>query len=206
VDGDQSAHPHPVAHQPLLIMTNPKVHVTPANVTITQPEPDPGLLDTIKPLYTKVYAEPPYHEGPDEIQDFVDRWNNHSRQPGFSIVLAHHEQDLIGFCFGFPLSANSRWWDGLLDPADPAVTAEDGRRTFALIELAVHATHRRQGIGRALHDTLLTDRSEQRATLLTRPEAVPALTAYTTWGYHRVGHLQPGPDAPVYLAMIRNLT
>jgi ribosomal protein S18 acetylase RimI-like enzyme len=179
--------------------------VTVADVTITQPELDPGLLGTIKPLYTEVYAEPPYHEGPEEIDDFVDRWNHHSRQHGFSIVLAHHEEDLVGFCFGFPLSANSRWWDGLLDPVDPKLTAEDGHRTFAVIELAVRAAHRRRGIGRALHDILLADRTEPRTTLLTRPEATPALAAYTSWGYQKIARLQPGADAPVYLAMIRKL-
>ena len=179
-----------------------------ANVTITRPAVEPELLlATIQPLYDEVYAEPPYLEGPDEIAEFLDRWNHQVILPGFRMVLAHHQSggDLVGFCFGFPLGAKTRWWDGLLDQIDPSVTTEDGHRSFAIIELAVRATHRRRGIGRALHDALLTGCQQQRAVLLARPEAPPALAAYAKWGYHTHGRLRPAPDAPVYLAMSREL-
>jgi GNAT superfamily N-acetyltransferase len=180
-------------------------HMMISTVTFTQPGPDPGLVATIEPLYTEVYAEPPYHEGPTEVQEFIDRWNYHVRQPGFRIVLAHRAGRLVGFCFGFPLGAQSRWWDGLLDPVDASVIAEDGHRSFAIIELAVHAEHRRNGLGRVLHDTLLDSCARPRATLLTRPEAAPALAAYASWGYQAVGRLRPGPNAPLYVAMTHNL-
>jgi ribosomal protein S18 acetylase RimI-like enzyme len=180
-------------------------HVTVTTVTLTQPGPDSGLVATIQPLYTEVYAEPPYHEGPTEVQEFIDRWNYHVHQPGFRIVLAHRTGNLVGFCFGFPLGAQSRWWDGLLDPVDASVTAEDGHRSFAIMELAVHAEHRRNGLGRVLHDTLLVGCARPRATLLTRPEAAPALAAYASWGYETVGRLRPGPNAPIYVAMTRTL-
>jgi hypothetical protein len=49
--------------------------MTISTVTLTKPGPDPGLVATIQPLYTEVYAEPPYHEGPTEVQEFIDRWN-----------------------------------------------------------------------------------------------------------------------------------
>lgn len=178
------------------------------DVTLTRPEPGPGLLATIQPLYTEVYAEPPYNEGPAEVQEFVDRWDAQIGQPGFRIVLAHHQPDneLVGFCFGLPLSAKSSWWEGLLEPVDPALTTENGRRSFAIIELAVHAAHRRHGIGRTLHDTLLDGCPNQRATLLARPEAAPALAAYASWGYETVGRIQPAPNTPTYIAMIRTLT
>lgn len=182
-----------------------------ADVSISQPpagDPD-GLLATIMPLYVDVYTEPPYLEGPKEIDEFVDRWNHQAVAPGFRIVLAHdeHSGDLIGFCFGLPLSAKTRWWEGMLDPVDPSVTAEDGHRSFAVIELAVRRDRRRQGIGRVLHDTLLAGRTEERAVLLTRPEpeAAPARAAYAKWGYQTHGRLRPAPEAPVYLALTHPL-
>lgn len=177
------------------------------NVTLTRPTPDPDLLATIQPLYTEVYAEPPYSEGPAEVQEFIDRWDAQIARPGFRIVLAHHQPDdeLVGFCFGLPLSPGSNWWEGLLEPVDPSFTVEDGHRSFAIIELAVHAAYRRRGVGRALHDTLLDGCPNQRATLLARPEAAPALAAYTSWGYQTIGRLRPAPDAPLYVAMIRAL-
>jgi len=186
-------------------VTNTYLH----NVTITQPTGDPDKLRaTIQPLYTEVYAEPPYEEGPAEIQEFVDRWNYQARQPGFRLVLAHDNMSgaLIGFCFGYPLRATTRWWKGMLDSVDPAVTVEDGHRSFAIIELAVRADRRREGIGRMLHDTLLDGCDRPRAVLLARPEATPALAAYASWGYRNHGRLQPGAQAPVYLALTHDLT
>lgn len=178
-----------------------------ANVTVTRPVIEPELLATIQFLHNEVYAEPPYLEGPDEVAEFIAQWNRQVGLPGFGIVLAHDEADgnLVGFCFGLSLRPRTRWWKGLLDPVDSSVTAEDGHRSFAIIELAVRATRRRRGIGRALHDALLTGCQQQRAVLLARPEALPAVAAYAKWGYHTHGRLRPAPGAPVYLAMSREL-
>jgi hypothetical protein len=66
-------------------------------------------------------------------------------------------------------------------------------------------SYRRRGIAKALHDALLVDANEERATLLVRPEAVPARTAYERWGYARVGAIRPWPGAPLYDAMVLNL-
>jgi len=76
---------------------------------------------------------------------------------------------------------------GVLDDVPPELLAETGERTFAVIELAVRAGHRRQGIGRSVLDALLADRSEERAALLVRPEADAAQAAYARWGWHRIG-------------------
>lgn len=179
------------------------------HVALTTPDPAPALRFDLQPLYNEVYAEPPYCEGPKEHAEFVERWDAQITQPGFRIVFAHDTTngELIGFTFGLPLS-RSRWWQGLRDPIDPAFTAENGRRTFAIIELVVHADYRRQGLGRALHDTLLAGRPEERVTLCVRPEpeAAPARAAYASWGYSTVGRLDPGRDSvPEYLLMIRPL-
>lgn len=176
-----------------------------SGTTISEPEPRPELLDVVKPLYEAVYAEPPYNEGPEDFADFVARWNHHSRQPGFRVILAHHQDELVGFAYGITLSEGTSWWQGLLDEVTPETIHEDDHRTYAIIELAVTADHRRHGVGTALHQRLVADRPEQRATLLTRPEAQPALAAYTAWGYAQVGRLRPGNGAPVYLAMLRTL-
>jgi hypothetical protein len=53
---------------------------------------------------------------------------------------------------------------------------------------------------------LLAGRTEERATLLVRPENTPALTAYQSWGFTTIGQLQPFADSPVYDVMLRKLT
>jgi hypothetical protein len=56
----------------------------------------------------------------------------------------------------------------------------------------------------AMHDALLADANEERATLLVRPEAMPARMAFERWGYARVGAIRPWPEA-LYDAMVLNL-
>lgn len=102
------------------------------------------------------------------------------------------------------LPPDTDWWDGTLDPLPEDFTDETTGRTFAVIELAVRKTHRRQGIGRGLYTALLHGIETQRATLLVRPEpeTAPARAAYYSWGYRKVGRVRPGPLAPVYDAMV----
>ncbi|MFI6026391.1 hypothetical protein [Amycolatopsis magusensis] len=48
------------------------------------------------------------------------------------------------------------------------------------------------------HDALLRRRPERRATLLVKPDNVPARTAYLSWGWELFGQVRPFEDAPVY--------
>jgi ribosomal protein S18 acetylase RimI-like enzyme len=59
----------------------------------------------------------------------------------------------------------------MTEPLSEELTAEWNGRTFAVIDLAVREDHRKRGIGRALLNSLLTDRPEQRATLTVQPDA-----------------------------------
>lgn len=178
-----------------------------ANLTVTSHETDAdgALLRVVRPIYAEVYAEPPYCEGAAEVDDFAAGWSNRVAKPGFRLVLAHAGHEPIGFAFGFRLRLDTGWWDGLLDPVPADQTREHDGRTFVVIELAVRASYRRQGVGGALHRALLAHRIEERVTLLVRPEAQQAQAAYASWGYQPLGRLRPAPNAPVYVAMVRDL-
>jgi GNAT superfamily N-acetyltransferase len=88
---------------------------------------------------------------------------------------------------------------------NPALLVEDGSRTFALTEIMVRAAWRRRGYARGLHDALLANRSEERATLLVLPDNIPARTAYLSWNWYKLGDLRPFDDAPTYEAMVLDL-
>jgi len=148
------------------------------SVCVHEQDPSGELLQVVRPLYAEIYAEPPYLEGPDEVADFAAGWTGCCQQPGFRLVVADADGEPVGFSFGHRLGPETDWWDGLLDPVPAQVTQEWERRTFAVIELAVRARHRRRGIGRILHQALLAGRDEQRVTLLSRPEAAAAQAAY----------------------------
>jgi GNAT superfamily N-acetyltransferase len=90
-------------------------------------------------------------------------------------------------------------------PLPDEVTAEHPGRTFALVDLLVRASWRRQGIGRDLHDLILDGRPEERATLTVLPGAAAAQHAFRAWGWRKVARAQAGPDAPVADVLVISL-
>ena len=163
------------------------------------------VLADVARLYEVVYAEPPYCEGPDDVEGFVNGIPRRTASPAFRLTLATVRGTPVGFAFGHQLAPDTKWWQGATTPLPDEVTREYPGRTFAIIELAVDCRYRRRGIAKVLHDALIEGAAEERATLLVRPEAEPAQTAYEHWGYTRVGGIRPWPDAPLYDAMVRDL-
>lgn len=127
-------------------------------------------------------------------------------EPGFRLVTAHLGDDLVGYALWHTLPRLTRWWDGLLTPPDdPRLLAEDGRRTFACVDMTVRPACRGRGYAHLLHDALLADRPEPCAALVVEPDNIPLRTAYRAWGWRPVGDLRPAPDSPTHLAMLHDL-
>ena len=141
--------------------------------------------DELQGLHAEVYAAPPYRR-PDDAGLFADRFRVQSRQPGFVLAEARHGGYLVGYAAGMPLRPSTSWWRGLTTPLPPDVTAEHPGRTFALTELLVRASWRRQGIGRELYELLLGGRPEERATVTVPPGAGAAQAAFRSWGWRKV--------------------
>jgi GNAT superfamily N-acetyltransferase len=135
--------------------------------------------DELEALHAEVYAGPPYGRDEDTAR-FADRFRVQRRQPGYVLAEARHGGYLVGYAAGFPLRPSTSWWRHLTSPVPDDVTAEHPGRTFALAELVVRPSWRRQGIGADLHDLVLQNRPEERATLTVLPAATPAQTAFRT--------------------------
>ena len=132
------------------------------------------------------------------------------RQPGFALAEARHGGYLVGYAAGLPLRPSTSWWRGLTTPLPAGVTTEHPGRTFALAELVVRASWRRQGIGRELHDLLLGGRAEERAAVLVPPGAGAAQRAFTSWGWRKAARARSDdsaddPHAPVLDVMLIDL-
>jgi ribosomal protein S18 acetylase RimI-like enzyme len=164
-----------------------------------------ALLEQIVDLYAVVFAEPPYDERPGDVEGFRELLAIELPQPGFRLVTAAVDAELVGFAYGYSLRAATRWWEGIAPLPPPEFTAERDGRTFAIKELAVAAPYRRKGIGRCLHDALLGRRNEERATLTVRPDATPALSAYESWNWSRLGVVRPDAGEITYVVMVRPL-
>ncbi len=128
------------------------------------------------------------------------------RQPGFVLAEARHGGYLVGYASGMPLRPSTSWWRGLTASLPPEVTAEHPGRTFALTELLVRASWRRQGIGRELHEMLLGGRPEERATLTVPPGAGAAQAAFRSWGWRKIARTRgDDPDGPVLDVLVLGL-
>ncbi|MGH3919381.1 MAG: GNAT family N-acetyltransferase [Pseudonocardiaceae bacterium] len=139
------------------------------------------------------------------VEKYSHRLERHATMSGFSAVVAYTNDKPIGFAYGITLPATTRWWATIQPPlTDPAFTREDGHRTLALFEVIVRPEHQGHGIGRRIHDELLSTRSEQRVTIATHHGNTHARTTYTSWGYHHVGTRQPTPPAPLLDVYLRD--
>jgi ribosomal protein S18 acetylase RimI-like enzyme len=153
--------------------------------------------DELQALHAEVFADPPYRQA-EGAGRFARRFRVWRRQPGFALALAWHGGFLVGFAAGTPLRPSTSWWRELTTPASDDLTAEHPGRTFALTELLVRGSWRRQGIGSELHDLILADRPEERATLTVLPAATPAQAAFRAWGWQKVARTRgEEPSSPV---------
>jgi GNAT superfamily N-acetyltransferase len=156
-------------------------------------------------LHAEVYADPPFLQR-DDAAVFPGRFRVQRRQPGFALAVAGHGGYPVGYAAGMPLRPSTSWWRDLTTSLPDEVMIEHAGRTFALVELLVRAPWRRQGIGRALHDLVLTGRPEERATAVVLPAAAAAQRALRDWGWRKVARTRdPAPGSPVADVLVLSL-
>ncbi len=180
-----------------------------AGITFRQVDSEQAAADfgELRALYSEVYAEPSYEWGEEHADLFAERFDVQRRQEGFALVEARDGTDLAGFAFGVTLQPTTPWWNNLTTTLPPEVTTERPGRTFALVEMLVRAPWRRQHVAQSLHDLLLHNRPEERATLTVLPAAAPAEAAYLKWGWHKVAQKRnPLPGSPLFDVLIKQLT
>ncbi|MGH3973948.1 MAG: GNAT family N-acetyltransferase [Pseudonocardiaceae bacterium] len=139
------------------------------------------------------------------ISRYWERLAAYASRDGFGFVTGRLGVEMVGYALGYPLPAGSGWWRGMRGDVDESLLTETGRRTFAFNELMVRPRWRRRGYASALHDALLRNRPEARATLLVRPDNTTARRAYQSWGWRKIGELQPFDDAPIFDALMLDL-
>lgn len=165
--------------------------MTEQTVTLDRVDPDAARdrVGDLRRVYEIVYAEPPYRQGPEDADEFEDRFARQSEQDGFRLVIAVAGGRVVGFCYTIGLPAG-RWWRGAQQ--DPPAELVDADKV-AVVELVLLSPYRGRGLGRALLDEVLAGRPERWATLLAEPDA-PARAIYAHWGWEKVGTVQSQPQ------------
>jgi hypothetical protein len=140
---------------------------------------------------------------------FDERLTAYSSRPGWEAVVGYHGEEPVGYVFAVPLGPNTGWWSAEQEPLPDGYVQEDGKRTLALNEVLVRRPWRGahgKGTTRSLHEELLSQRQEQRVTLLVNPALSDGRlkAVYESWGYEQIGSQQPFDDSPVFATMMRD--
>ncbi|MGV9265605.1 GNAT family N-acetyltransferase [Kitasatospora sp. NPDC003701] len=163
------------------------------------------LEPQLKEVFAEAFAEPPYGEGPADVERAFRRFRSQVRRRGFRAAVAFDGDTVVGMAYGYPLSASTGWWNTLTDPVPDHLRREDGKRTFGLFELAVRPGWRRQGVATRMHRTLVEGLDNARVMLNSRPQAAAAQASYRAWGYRRVGSAIPWEGAARHDVMVLDL-
>ena len=143
------------------------------------------LLPALVDLYAMVYAEPPYQEGPEQVDRFRTSLQDEATRAGFSLITAGDGGQLVGAAYGWTMPAG-RWWSRA-DEQPPADIRDVDK--LAVMEWIVHPGRRGKGIGAELIRRLLEDRQERYATLASDPRSA-ARGMYERAGWRQVARTQ----------------
>lgn len=163
-----------------------------------------GIRQQLLEVFAEVYAEEAEADAFFSLPRFADRLDRHASHKRWSCAVGEIGREVVGYAYGRPDSAEE--WQSMTDVVDPGVHQYgcDGD-TFGLCEIMVRRPWRGAGIARTIHDELMRDRPEPRASLLVESDHVRVRETYGRWGYRRVASSQPFPDSPRYEAMVLEL-
>lgn len=157
-----------------------------------------AIIDVYAEVRASVLHQPHY-----SVTRFGERLARHGAEPGWEAVVAWDEGEPAAFIYANTLAGpDDRWWRRMNELPEPEVTSVP---TAAVKELMVRQGWRKTGLADRLHDSLMGSRSEQQITLMVNPEAGggKVMAIYTGWNYRPVSRVQPSPDSPPLMAMIR---
>ncbi|WP_225848205.1 GNAT family N-acetyltransferase [Streptomyces sp. HPF1205] len=182
-------------------MTTPRV----MTVTHYTPAEFPGIRQQLLDVYAEVYAVEARTDPFFSLPRFAARLDGHARHPGWACAMGEIGDEVVGYAYGRPDSEDE--WRTMTTVTAPEVRDYGvGGNMFGLCEIMVRAPWRGAGAARTIHDELMRDRPEPRASLLVEQSHPRVRATYERWGYQAVATSRPYPDAPAYDAMVLDLS
>jgi len=179
-------------------------------VSVATTAPDPGLLAEATAVYAAAFRQAPYHEDKQRAAAFTERVLRYAAErDGFRFATSRDDE---GRLTGLALAVLARPGDWWRDQAAAALAGRDVRRWLGdlcleVVHVAVPPALQRRGIGKRLHDALISGRPAPTGVLSCHPEARPAQQLYLHRGWtllteeFRTG----GPGQLGYWLMARDL-
>ncbi|MFD8263619.1 GNAT family N-acetyltransferase [Streptomyces griseoluteus] len=162
-----------------------------------------AIFTELVDVYARVYDTPPYSGDPFfTVDSFRSRLEVAFNTEGFETVTARLDGLIVGYVHGATLPPDKPWWTSL-GTRRPARLQElaDAGGIFWLRELMVLPPQQNRGLGRQIHDTVISGRAENVTALTCIQDNEPARSAYLRWGYTLLGQIKHDPESPVYDAM-----
>jgi ribosomal protein S18 acetylase RimI-like enzyme len=148
--------------------------------------PDAGQIRDARACYAAAFGQAPYHETGEQAAGLDERLVRYAAtRDGFRLVIARApDGQPTGMALAV-LAGPGDWWR---DRAAAALTEAQsarwlGERCLEIVHVAVPPAAQRQGIGRAMHDVLISGRPAPTGLLSCHPRAEPAQQLYLSRGW-----------------------
>lgn len=136
-------------------------------------------------IYREAFSAPPYCKKEDEVFDFAQSLPHHVEKAGFEMAVAFEKQSeaIIGFAYGYTNRPDELFQQEVAKAVHPDSVRDWLVNSFRLVEMAVRPDAQGQGIGGALHDSLLRGLSYEKAVLATMAAETKAYKLYRKRGW-----------------------
>lgn len=162
--------------------------------TLYDTAPPDAVLDAAVDVYAAAFGRAPYFETAEQAESFREQVHRYAAErAGFRLVTVEDDGAMRGIGMAV-LAYPGMWWREKvaadLTPADADRWL--GPKCLEVVEVAVAPGAHGRGLGKLVHDVLISGSPAPTAALICHPEAKVAQRLYSGRGWHLIGRNERG--------------